>query len=498
MDLRIDTLTDFKEVRADALAFPVIKGERPGKVVPRVDQYLGGMLESMYDAGFIVGELWTHTPIFAGEGGPRVFLAVGVGEGLKGVGARSLGSTAVAAARGVEAVSTLAIYLPESVASMEAVREVLLSASQANYEYRVGGKARVLKEITVLLDNPLDGAESIVGEAEAVAEALRLGKDIANAPPDMFNPDTAPKKLAEAFKGLNVNLRELDEKELRNLGLNAIIAVGRGSVRRPRLVIIEYMGAGPGKPTYLLVGKGVCFDSGGVNTKVGGFIDRMKFDKAGAATVIAAVYAAARLGLKVNVVALTPLVENMYDGASIKPGDVIRTYKGTTVEVANTDAEGRLILADAIAYGISKYDPVEVVDVATLTGGALRALGHVAAPVMGNDDGFVREIAEIGKSVGERMWPLPLWSEYRDYIKSEVADIKNIGPSGYASTIVGGTFLSNFVGEGVRWVHIDIAGVAFTLNGVKYPPYFSKGATGYGIRTLIEYLKRRSARATSF
>ncbi len=493
MGLRVGVLTKFDEVMADALAFPVIRGERPGKVVPRVNQYLEGMVESMYSAGLVTGELWTHTPIYTNKGGPRVFIAVGVGESLKGVGARSLGSTAVSAARQVEAINSLAIYLPDSVVSTDIVKEVLVSASQANYEYRLGGKKRVLKEIAVLLDNPLDNAEKIVKEAEAIAEALRLGKDIANAPPDVFNPDTALAKLTEVFNGLNVSIQELGEKELMSLGLNAIIAVGRGSVRRPRLIIIEYMGAGPDAPTYLLVGKGVCFDSGGVNTKVGGFIDKMKFDKAGAATVIAAVYAAAKLGLKVNVVALAPLVENMYDGAAIKPGDVIKTYKGFTIEVANTDAEGRLILADAIAYGISKYDPVEVIDVATLTGGALRALGHVAAPVMGNDGSFVNEIIEIGESVGERMWPLPLWREYREYLKSDVADIKNIGPSGYASTIIGGTFLSHFVEEGVRWVHIDIAGVAFTLNGVKYPPYFSKGATGYGIRTLIEYLIRRSA-----
>ncbi len=493
MNLRIDTLAKFDEVRADALAFPVIKGERPGKIVPRVNQYLGGILETMYSAGYITGELWTHTPIYTGKGGPRVFIAVGVGEGLKRAGARSLGSTAVSAARQTEAIKSLAIYLPDSVVSTEAIREVLISASQANYEYKLGGKKRVLKEIIVLLDNPLDGVDSIVREAEAIAEALRLGKDTANAPPEVFNPDTALAKLAEAFSGLNVSIRELGEKELRNLGLNAIIAVGRGSVRRPRLIIIEYMGAGPDAPTYLLVGKGVCFDSGGVNTKVGGLIDKMKFDKTGAATVIAAVYAAAKLGLKVNVVALAPLVENMYDGAAIKPGDVIKTYKGLTVEVANTDAEGRLILADALAYGISKYDPAEVIDVATLTGGALRALGHVAAPAMGNDEGLVNEIMEIGESVGEKMWQLPLWREYREYLKSDVADIKNIGPSGYASTIIGGTFLSHFVEDGVKWVHIDIAGVAFTLNGVKYPPYFSKGATGYGIRTLIEYLIRRSA-----
>jgi len=493
LSLRIGVLRDFDEVRADALAFPIIKGEYPSKVVPRINQYLGGVPDSMYAAGFINGDLWNHAPIYSSRGGPRVFIAVGVGENLKGVGARSLGATAVSAARQAESINSLAIYLPESLASSPAVREVLISAAQANYEYRLGGKRRVLREISVLFDNPLDEGDLMVQEAEAIAEAINLGKDIANAPPDVFNPDTALAKLAEAFNGLDVSIRELGEKELRNLGLNAIVAVGRGSARRPRLVIIEYMGAGPGAPTYLLVGKGVCFDSGGVNTKVGGFIDKMKFDKTGAATVIAAVYAAAKLGLRVNVVALTPLVENMYDGAAIKPGDVIKTYKGLTVEVANTDAEGRLILADAIAYGISKYDPAEVVDVATLTGGAIRTLGHVGAPVMGNDDSFVNEIISIGESVGEKMWRLPLWREYRDYLKSDVADIKNIGPSGYASTIVGGTFLSYFVEEGVKWVHIDIAGVAFTLNGVKYPPYFSRGATGFGIRTLIEYLIRRSA-----
>jgi leucyl aminopeptidase len=498
LGLHINVLQKFENIRADALAFPLIKGQRPGKVVPRVDQFLGGLLESMYNAGLLTGELWSHTPIYSAKDGPKIFLAVGVGEGPKGSGARSLGSTSVAAARQIDAVNDLAIYIPESLASKDVIREVLISASQANYEYKIRGKRKILKEITVLLDNAVEGAKSLVDEAEAISEALKLGKDIANAPPDTFNPDTAMRLLTDAFKDLDVSIKELNEKELRSLGLNAVVAVGRGSVRKPRLVIIEYKGAGPDAPNYLLVGKGVCFDSGGVNTKVGGFIDKMKFDKSGAATVIAAVYAAARLGLRVNVIALAPLVENMYDGAAIKPGDIIRTYNGASVEVANTDAEGRLILADALAYGINKYDPAEVIDVATLTGGALRALGHVAAPVMGNDDSFINEIINIGETVGERMWPLPLWPEYRDYIKSEVADIKNIGPAGYASTIVGGTFLSYFVNEGVKWVHIDIAGVAFTLNGVKYPPYFSKGATGYGIRTLIEYLMKRSTQTSRF
>jgi leucyl aminopeptidase len=273
---------------------------------------------------------------------------------------------------------------------------------------------------------------------------------------------------------------------MESMGLNGIVSVGKGSQYPPKLIILEYRGSNDDERPYLLVGKGVTFDTGGISLKDSDKMDEMKFDKSGGCDVIAVMKAVASLKLPVNVIGLIPSVENMPSSTSYRPGDIIKMYNGKTVEVLNTDAEGRLILADALAFGISTYNPKAVIDLATLTGACIIALGTNVAAVIGTNKKLIDELHNISERTGEKFWELPLYEEFSEQIKSYVADIKNIGgrPGG---AITAASFLSNFT-NGLPWMHIDIAGTAWTQEGTYERSYNPKGATGFGIRTLVKLL----------
>ena len=270
------------------------------------------------------------------------------------------------------------------------------------------------------------------------------------------------------------------------MGMGGIVAVGKGSNNPPKLIILEYNGAPIDQKPYLLVGKAVTFDTGGISIKPGEKMDEMKFDKCGGCTVLAVMRAAASLKLAVNIVAIVPSVENMPSSTSYRPGDIIKMYNGKTVEVLNTDAEGRMILADALAYGIANYSPKAVVDLATLTGAAIVALGSNVAALVGTNKQLTDRLRKVSDKTGEKMWELPLYEEFHEQIKSTFADIRNIGgkPGG---AITAAAFLSNFV-DSVPWTHIDIAGTAWTQDGTFEKSYNPKGATGFGVRTLVKLL----------
>ena len=270
------------------------------------------------------------------------------------------------------------------------------------------------------------------------------------------------------------------------MGMGGIVAVGKGSNNPPKLIILEYNGAPSDQKPYLLVGKAVTFDTGGISIKPGEKMDEMKFDKCGGCTVLAVMRAAASLKLAVNIVAIVPSVENMPSSTSYRPGDIIKMYNGKTVEVLNTDAEGRMILADALAYGIANYSPKAVVDLATLTGAAIVALGSNVAALVGTNKQLTDRLRKVSDKTGEKMWELPLYEEFHEQIKSTFADIRNIGgkPGG---AITAAAFLSNFV-DSVPWTHIDIAGTAWTQDGTFEKSYNPKGATGFGVRTLVKLL----------
>ncbi|WP_449462421.1 leucyl aminopeptidase [Tardisphaera miroshnichenkoae] len=326
--------------------------------------------------------------------------------------------------------------------------------------------------------------DEAVSRANSICEAVELARDLANEPAISIPPLTFAQVAKEKMKGLPIEVEVVEEERLRKDGFGGIIAVGKGSANPPALLVMKYNG-GQGKPI-VLVGKGVVFDSGGLNLKVGSGIRSMYMDKSGAADVVGAVYGAAKLKVNKNVVGIAPLVENIPSGTAIRPGDIIKMYSGKTVEVANTDAEGRLILADAISYG-KTFDPQEIVDLATLTGAQVVALGSKVAAVMGNDDHLISSLIESGKRTEELLWQLPLFDLYEELVKGERSDLKNISDTGEAGSIVGGTFLK-FFAEGTPWAHIDLAGPAM-LNAEW--EWMSKGATGFGVRLLLDHLKGR-------
>jgi leucyl aminopeptidase len=277
---------------------------------------------------------------------------------------------------------------------------------------------------------------------------------------------------------------------MESIGLNGIVSVGRGSNNPPKLIVLEYHRAPNSKKPYLLVGKAVTFDTGGISLKPGDKMEEMKFDKCGGCAVLGILKAIALLDLKINVIGIVPSVENMPSSSSYRPGEIITMYNGKTVEVLNTDAEGRIILADAIAYGISKFEPKEIIDLATLTGAAIIALGANVAALIGSNEKLKAKLLQASEKTGERIWELPLFEEYNEQIKSSVADLKNIGgrPGG---AITAAAFLSNFTND-VPWVHLDIAGTAWTQDGTYDKSYNPKGATGFGVRTVIKYLMDQS------
>jgi leucyl aminopeptidase len=272
---------------------------------------------------------------------------------------------------------------------------------------------------------------------------------------------------------------------MESLGLNGIVAVGMGSNKPPKLVIIEYSGNEDSISTvpFLFVGKAVTFDTGGISIKPSERMEEMKFDKSGGCDVLAIVSGLANLEVKANVIGIIPCVENMPSSSSYRPGDIVRMYNGKTVEVINTDAEGRLILADSIAYGIEKYNPKSVIDLATLTGACIVALGSNIAGALSNSPELFAKLRQISEKTNEKFWELPLYPEFSEQIKSKFADIKNIGGRA-GGTITAAIFLSNFVNE-TPWIHLDIAGTAWTQDGTWDKSYNPKGATGFGIRSLI-------------
>jgi leucyl aminopeptidase len=343
-----------------------------------------------------------------------------------------------------------------------------------------------VEEVTILVNSDSPKFQSVAERTGLVVEAVNFGRDIGNLPPNDCSPAQLAGIAGSLAQDFGMKSRVIDRYELENMGMGGIVAVGKGSNNPPKLIIIEYSGAPSDQKPYLLVGKAVTFDTGGISIKPGDKMDEMKFDKCGGCTVLAVMRAVASLKLAVNIVAIIPSVENMPSSTSYRPGDIIRMYNGKTVEVLNTDAEGRMILADALAYGIATYSPKAVIDLATLTGAAIIALGSNVAALVGTSKQLTDRLRKHSEKTGEKMWELPLYEEFHEQIKSTFADIRNIGgrPGG---AITAAAFLSNFV-NGVPWTHIDIAGTAWTQDGTFERSYNPKGATGFGVRTLVRLL----------
>ncbi len=308
-------------------------------------------------------------------------------------------------------------------------------------------------------------------------------------PPNECSPTTLATFAKSIAKKNKMKCVVFSKNELKKKGFGGIIAVGKGSKNEPKLIVLEHYGGHRNEKPIVLVGKAVTFDTGGISLKPGEKMDEMKFDKCGGCTVLGIMKAVSELRLPVNVIAIIPSVENMPGSESYRPGDIIKLYNGKTAEILNTDAEGRLILADALAYGEKQYSPKAIIDFATLTGACIIALGNNVAAIVSNNERLKQKINESSKRTTEEVWELPLNEDYMDMIKSEVADMKNVGIGRAAGTITAAAFLRNAIGE-TPWVHIDIAGVAWTQVATKSKPYNPKGATGFGVRLILDYLQK--------
>jgi len=371
---------------------------------------------------------------------------------------------------------------------VEAMTEGIALALYSFDKYKEAKEpASKIEEVTILINSDSLRFQSVVEKANIIVDAVNFARDIGNLPPNDCPPAHLASIAVSLAQDYGIKARIMDRYELENMGMGGIVAVGKGSNNPPKLIVLEYTGANdPQQKPYLLVGKAVTFDTGGISIKPSEKMDEMKFDKCGGCTVLAIVRAIASMKLAVNVVGIVPSVENMPSATSYRPGDIIRMYNGKSVEVLNTDAEGRMILADAIAYGIVTYGPKAVIDLATLTGAAIIALGANVAPLIGNNKQLTDRLRKLSDKTREKMWELPLYDEYYEQIRSTYADIKNIGgrPGG---AITAAAFLSNFVND-VPWVHIDIAGTAWTQEGTHEKSYNHRGATGFGVRTLVKLL----------
>ena len=487
------TFAELADVKADWVIVPVWEDEPPSGAVLKLDQKLGGVLSRLRESGDIRGKANELTPLLDPKGiaAARVMI-VGLGKRAK-FERPALAGAMAAAARAIttKQYTTLAVTLPETVADVPLEDITCLCGVGAMHGAIGPGllknkPERFLPNGLVLVapkDAPKEDVERGARRADIEGRAVSLVRELVNMPPCDLYPETFAERARQASQAVGLECIVFDEKRLADEKMGSLLAVAQGSDKPPRLVILRHM-KGKGQ-TLGLVGKGVTFDSGGLSLKTNEQMVDMKCDMAGAAAVLGAMQAIAELKLPVNAIGILAIVENLPSGKAMKLGDVLRARNGKTIEVLNTDAEGRLILADALSYAVDqKVD--HLVDLATLTGACMVALGTEVAGLMSNHEDWSKRVKDAAESAGERVWPLPMFPLYGEMIKSSVADIKNTGGSRYAGAISAAKFLEEFVGT-TPWVHLDIAGPAFAE---KEGPTRDAGGTGCMVRTLVELARR--------
>lgn len=383
------------------------------------------------------------------------------------------------------ATSTLPLLAVANTDMYQRVRHGVETATDAGYRFdRCKAKSEKpkpsLQKLTLLVGNRehLRAAERGVRDGVAIAAGVSLAKDLGNLPPNICTPTYLANEARKLGKGGRLKVTVLEESHMQKLGMGALLAVSRGSRQPAKLIIMEYRGGGKNLKPQVLVGKGITFDSGGISIKPSAAMDEMKFDMCGAASVFGTMAAVMKMGLKTNLVGVVPSSENLPDGNAVKPADIVKTLSGQTVEILNTDAEGRLILCDALTYA-ERFKPAAIIDMATLTGACVIALGNVVSGLFGNDDSLIKALWSAGEKSDDRAWHLPLYEEYQDGLKSNFADFANVaGREGGAITAA--CYLSRFT-KNMRWAHLDIAGTAWKGGS-------EKGATGRPVPLLVQYL----------
>jgi leucyl aminopeptidase len=376
----------------------------------------------------------------------------------------------------------------------QAIVEGMLLASYRFNKYKTGEQDHQEVSAVTLVETNRERAKTIQHGTEigrVLADSANFARDLVNHPANDMTPTILSERAQQMAKECELKCQILDRKDMEKLGMGLLLGVAQGSDQPPKFIVLEHRGGKRNQGNIVFVGKGITFDSGGISIKPADGMERMKYDMSGGAAVIGALRAAARLKVSQNVIGLVPATENLPGGRATKPGDVHRAMNGKMAEIINTDAEGRLILGDALAYA-TRYKPIACVDLATLTGACVVALGHEAIGMLGNSEGeaLMERVRRAGLHAGERVWQLPLWDEYLEHVKSDVADVKNVGMGRAAGTIAGAAFLVHFV-DGYPWVHLDIAGTAWADREQAYKP---KGGTGVGVRLLTQMLLDWDAR----
>jgi leucyl aminopeptidase len=382
-------------------------------------------------------------------------------------------------------IKELSIIFNFSKDMIESFVEGILLSSYTFENFKTSKNNNTIDKVSILIESNSKEIQKKINETSVICQSVNLGREISNLPPNECSPDYLA-KIALDLKHQGIKPKILSLDSMKDIGLNGIVSVGGGSINTPKLIVLKYEGSKKEENPILLVGKAVTFDSGGISIKPSEKMEEMKFDKCGGVNVIAIMKSLSALNIKHNVIGIIPAVENMPSNSSYRPSDIIKMYNGKSVEVINTDAEGRLILADALAFGIKQYKPKLIIDMATLTGACIIALGSNIAGIIGNDEKLTKKVLDISKVTDEKMWELPLLEDHHEQIKSKNADIKNIGGRA-AGAITAAAFLSNFV-ENIPWVHLDIAGTAWNQEGSLSKSYNPPGATGFGIRTIIKFI----------
>jgi leucyl aminopeptidase len=485
--------------KTDGAVILLFEDEKPSAAAGRIDEALGGTIARLMKRGdfkpkpgglhllYPEGRIAAERLVLAGLGKRKDLdlnrLRQAAGKAapyLRAAGARNimiaadgLGPGAEETAQALTEGSVLGLY-----------RFLKYKTKEENNNKEDVRAVTIVTESAASLRAMQKGAKT----GELISESTMMVRDMVSSPPIDMTPTIVAAKAREIAREFGLKLQVLERSRMETLGMGALLGVASGSAQPPKFIILEYRRGGR-KPCIALVGKTITFDSGGISIKPSENMDKMKDDMAGGAAVLGALRTAAALKLPLNIVGLLPATENMPGGSAYKPGDVLRTLSGQTIEIINTDAEGRLILSDALAYAC-RYKPAVIVDIATLTGACRVALGQEAMGMLGTDDKLKKKIREAGEKTGERVWELPLWEGYYDQIKSDIADMKNAGGRD-GGAITAAALLSRFV-QDYPWVHLDIAATAWTE---KDRPYTPKGATGIGMRLLTQFLRNYAGKS---
>ena len=490
-------LGDISTEKTDVIILPLFEDARKQtRTLQELAEATSGLVQNILDSGDFSGELYKTSMIYTQGAIPaKRIILVGLGKEnkfdldvMRGAGgkgfqyARDLGIKRVVVPGDLDKV--------EGFGKADVLEAFLTGGSLGIYQFKElitteKEKTKKIDECVVIAKNREEAKEisGIIKRTTIISQAVCLARDLVSLPSNKKTPTILANKAKIIARKTKLKCRIITEKQAQKIGMGAFLAVAQGSREPAKVIILEHTAGRKYGPPLVIIGKGITFDSGGISLKSPEKMERMKDDLAGGVVVMGTMQAAAQMKLPLNVIGIIPATENLPGGKAYKPGDVLTSLSGQTIEVISTDAEGRLVLADALTYG-QRFKPQAILDLATLTGACIIALGDYVAGIMGNNDSLVAKVKAASEKTGEKVWALPLWGEYFDYLKSDIADFKNVGGRS-AGTITGGMFLRKFV-KNTPWVHLDIAGPTWFE---KDKPYTPKGASGFGVRLLIQLLE---------